>query len=128
MELKFYERNHRFSRVVEAGESIYLCGNVSRDLSLDIAGQTKDVLLRITEILEKYGSGKEHIASIIIFLKDVGDFDAMNEEYDKWVTPGREPARTCVQAITWNPSTLIEVTAIAVKRDAAGDGKAGETA
>ena len=67
MEIKRYEGTGRMSRAVVYGDTVYLCGQTSRDQA-DMAGQTKAVLAKIEELLGKYGSDKDHILSATIYV------------------------------------------------------------
>ena len=115
MEIKRYESNGRMSRAVVAGETIYVCGQTSRDGG-DIKTQTAAVLAKIENLLETYGSDKKHMLMVQIYLKDIGDFAAMNEVYDPWIVDGHEPARACVQAPLAAPEILVEMVVTAAKK------------
>ena len=52
-----------------------------------------------------------------IYLKNMEDFSGLNEVYDKWVEPGFEPARACVEAALAAPQILVEMVVTAVKKD-----------
>ena len=58
MEIKRYEGTGRMSRAVVHGDTIYLCGQTSRE-EADVQGQTKAVLGKIEDLLGKYGSDKD---------------------------------------------------------------------
>ena len=52
-----------------------------------------------------------------IYLKNMEDFSGLNEVYDKWVEPGFEPARACVEAALAAPQILVEMVVTAVKKN-----------
>lgn len=112
MNIERFEGTGRMSKAVRFGGTLYLCGQTSREGG-DVQAQTKEVLKKIDELLEKYGSDKDHILSATIYIKDMGDFAAMNEIWDAWVNDGCEPARACVQAEMAAPSILVEISIIA---------------
>ncbi|SHI83483.1 Enamine deaminase RidA, house cleaning of reactive enamine intermediates, YjgF/YER057c/UK114 family [Dethiosulfatibacter aminovorans DSM 17477] len=112
MEIKRYEGTGRMSRAVVHGNTIYLCGQTCGDVE-DIKGQTKVVLEKIENLLNEYGSDKNHILSTTIYLKDMSMFQEMNEVWDAWVNEGNEPARACVEAKMARESLLVEMTVIA---------------
>lgn len=112
MKIQRYEGNGRMSRAVVASETIYFCGQTSRDGG-DIQAQTTVVLKKIEDLLTTYGSDKKHLLMVQIFLKDMADFAGLNEVYDKWIEDGFEPARACVQATMAAPEILVEIVVTA---------------
>ena len=68
MSIKRYEPNGRYSRVVENNGILYLSGLVCKNPDGDIKQQTAEVLERIEETLSKYGSDKEHILTMTLYL------------------------------------------------------------
>lgn len=116
MEIKRFEGNGRLSKVVVAGDLIYLCGQTAREAGHDIQTQTKAVLQKIEDLLNQYGSDKEHMLSVMIFIRDMQYFDELNEVYDAWIIDGCEPVRTCVQARASKAETMVEMTVIAAKK------------
>lgn len=115
MKIERFEGNGRMSKVVAAGDTLYLCGQTDRQ-SETIEEQTKTVLERIENILNTYGSDKEHLLMVQIYLKNMSDFAAMNAVYDEWVVKGCEPARACVEAPLAAPNILVEIVVTAAKK------------
>lgn len=111
MDIKRYEGNGRMSRAVVHNNTIYLCGQTSGAQTVE--EQTKEVLLSIEELLEKYGSDKNHILSATIYLKDMSLFARMNSVWDNWVEKGSEPARACVNAALAAEHLLVEISIVA---------------
>ena len=68
---------------------------------------------KVEELLNKYGSDKENILSITIYVKDMKDFADMNAVYDAWVAKGHEPARACVEAKMARENLLVEMSVVA---------------
>ena len=106
----------RMSRIVAHNETIYLCGQTTKDATKDIKEQTITTLEKVEELLEKAGSDKEHILSVTIYLRDMKDFAAMNEIWDAWVVDGSQPARACVEARMARAELLVEMSVIAVEK------------
>ena len=92
---------------------VYLAGQVPEDASLDIEGQTREVLAAIDALLAQAGSDKTRILRAQIFLADIGDFAGMNRAWDAWVVPGNAPARATVEARLANPAWKIEIVVTA---------------
>jgi len=106
----------RLSEMAIHHGTVYLAGQVPEDASLDIRGQTRQVLQAIDTLLARAGSDKSHLLMVQIFLADLADFDGMNEVWDAWVVPGHTPPRATVQAALARPGWRIEVVATAAVR------------
>jgi 2-iminobutanoate/2-iminopropanoate deaminase len=63
----------------------------------DIREETERTLRNIQAILESAGATMADVVKVSVFLKDLNDFQAMNEVYARWF-PDPKPARTTVQA------------------------------
>ncbi len=115
MGIKRFEGTGRMSRVVEHNETLYLCGQTAKEVGNSIEKQTAEVLKKIDDLLEKYGSSKEHLLSVTIYLKEMSLFSGMNKIWDEWVIDGFEPARATVQAAMAREEILVEMSVIAAK-------------
>lgn len=51
---------------------------------------------------------QEHILRNEIWLSDMSMFAEMNEVYDKWVVPGKTPARACGESKLARPQLFVE--------------------
>lgn len=96
-------------------DTIYLAGQVADDTSLDMAGQTTQVLASIDRLLAEAGSDKTRILSTTIYVADMADFPAMNAVWDAWVVPGATPPRATVEATLAKPAYKVEIQIIAAK-------------
>lgn len=92
---------------------VYLAGQVPEDASLDIEGQTREVLAAIDALLAQAGSDKTRILRAQIFLADIADFAGMNRAWDAWVVPGNAPARATVEAKLAKPQWKVEIVVTA---------------
>lgn len=63
----------------------------------DIRGETRLVFQNIKGILEAAGSSMDKVVKVNVYLRDIGDFSAMNEVYATQFT-APYPARTTIQA------------------------------
>jgi len=115
MEIKRFEGTGRMSRVVEHSNTLYLCGQTHGEKDASIQEQTRVCLEKVETLLNKYGSDKQHILSVTIYLKDISMFAEMNEVWDAWVENGFEPARACVEARMAREDILVELSVIAAK-------------
>ena len=107
------EPGPRMSEAVVHGGVVYLAGQVPEDGSLDIGGQTAQVLAAIDALLAQAGSDKTRILRAQIFLADIADFAGMNQVWDRWVPAGHTPARATVQATLARPEWRIEIVVTA---------------
>ena len=116
MEIKRFEGTGRMSRAVVHNNTVYLCGQTCGDPEAGIQEQTKVTLEKIEDLLSKYGSDKQHLLSVTIYLRDIKDFVAMNEIWDAWVEDGHEPARACVEARMARDTLLVEMSVTAATK------------
>lgn len=108
-----------YSQAIRANGLLFLAGQLALDpatgqfLPGDIKTQTKRVLQNLAAVLEAAGSSMDRVVKTTVFLKDMNDFGAMNEEYASFF---RElpPARTTVQAARLPRDALIEIECIAL--------------
>jgi enamine deaminase RidA (YjgF/YER057c/UK114 family) len=106
----------RMSQVVIHGDTVYLAGQVAENAANpSVTEQTRDVLCQIEALLAKAGSDKSKLLSATIYLPNIADFDAMNEAWDAWVTPGHTPARACVEARLAGSDLRVEISVIAAR-------------
>ena len=103
----------RLSEIVVHGNTVYLAGEVPDDGTLDITGQTEQVLAKIEKLLKQVGSDKTKLLSAQIFLPDMKDFAGMNAVWEKWVVAGQTPARATIEAKLANPAYKVEIMCIA---------------
>lgn len=108
-----FEIGKRLSEMAVYNGTIYLSGQIPEDTSVNIQGQTRQVLESIDGLLAQAGSDKSKVLHAQIFLPDLGDFAAMNEVWEAWVVPGHTPTRATVQAALANPKWKIEVVVTA---------------
>nr|WP_119155635.1 RidA family protein [Caldimonas tepidiphila] len=103
----------RLSEMAVHNGTVYLAGQVPDDGSLDIGGQTAQVLGMVDRLLAEAGSDKSRILMAQIFLADLADYDGMNAAWDAWVPAGSAPPRATVQARLARPEWRIEIVVTA---------------
>ena len=106
----------RMSEIVIHGNTVYLAGQVG-ETTQTVAKQTAEALAHVDRLLSEAGSSREHILQVIIWLKDIADFDAMNEIYDAWVPEGCAPVRATSEAKLADPTLLVEIIVTAALKD-----------
>lgn len=79
----------------------------------DIESQTRQVLENLKAILESAGTGMAQVTKTTVYLKDLGDFAAMNAVYATYFKDSA-PARTTVEVSRLPREARVEIDAIAV--------------
>jgi len=96
------------------GDLVFLSGVVADDKSLNMKGQTEQVLRKIDAVLAKAGTNKARLLSTTVYMADASLKDEMNEAWMAWVDRSNLPTRTAVGAAL-TPGTLVEITVCAAK-------------
>jgi reactive intermediate/imine deaminase len=102
-----------------AGGLVFTAGQVAWDETGnvtavgDVRGQTVQTLKNVVAVLTEAGASVDDVVKCNVYLKDMADFQIMNEEFAA-VFPKDPPARTTVQAHLAEPEMLVEIEAVAV--------------
>ena len=116
MSIERKQTGARMSQIVIHGDTVYLAGQVAVDAPGQPAGgQMANILSRIDGLLAEAGTDKSKLLSATIWLADMRDFDAVNEQWDAWVPEGAAPARACVEAKLAFTKYTVEVGVIAAR-------------
>jgi enamine deaminase RidA (YjgF/YER057c/UK114 family) len=103
----------RLSGAVVHGGLVWLAGQITDDPSLDVEGQTADILHQIDALLAQAGTDKRKLLSVTIVLSDIRDAPAMNRAWDRWLDPTAKPARMTIAAKLVDPAWKVEITGVA---------------
>ncbi|MFX3633975.1 MAG: RidA family protein [Candidatus Pristimantibacillus sp.] len=107
-----------YSQGVQYGNLIFTSGQLGMDSSGEfpstVEEQTERSLLNVKAILEEAGSSMEHVLKTTVFLKDMNDFQAVNEVYARYFAEPY-PARSAVQVARLPKDGLVEIEVIAMK-------------
>lgn len=103
------DQNQRRSRAIIHNGIVYTAGQVPDDMSLDIAGQAKQVLAKIDALLAEAGTDKSRALTAQIWLRTMEDFAGLNAVWDAWVVPGETPTRCCGKVEMNNPNCRVEI-------------------
>lgn len=112
-EIKRVNVGNRLSDVAVFNGVAYLAGQVPADGSLDVEGQTRQVLATIDHLLAQVGSDKTRILMAQIFLANMKEFDGLNKAWDAWVPAGSAPPRATVEARLANADYKVEIVVTA---------------
>jgi len=105
-----------YSSAIETSrkKQIFISGQIASNLNADIKTQTREIITKIETILGEAGAFLSDIAKTTIYLADMNDFSAVNEEYAKFF-PSDPPARATIQVAALPLDARIEIEAIAVR-------------
>jgi 2-iminobutanoate/2-iminopropanoate deaminase len=108
-----------YSQAVRAGGFVFVSGQIPLNpetgelVTGDVRVQTRRVLLNIAAILEAAGTSLERVVRTTVYLRDLNDFNAVNEEYMNFFRDAR-PARTTVQVARLPRDAAVEMDVIAL--------------
>jgi 2-iminobutanoate/2-iminopropanoate deaminase len=108
-----------YSQAIRANGFVFVSGQVAIDPSTqqvlggDVAAQTDRVLKNLSAILSAAGSGLGKVVRSTVFLKNMGDFAAMNEVYGRYFN-AKPPARSTVEVSRLPKDVLVEIDVIAL--------------
>lgn len=109
-----------YSQAVTDGNLIFVCGQLGvapGDPPTPFEEQARTALGRLLISVERAGGSVETILKISGYLADLADFPVYDRVYRELVAVDPKPARTTVQIGAFAPPILIEVDAIALRRD-----------
>lgn len=110
-----------YSQAIRANGFIFVSGQVAIDPATqqvvfgDAAAQTERILKNVSAILKAAGSCLERVVRSTVFLKNMGDFGAMNEVYGKYFA-ANAPARSTVEVSRLPKDVLVEIDVIALAK------------
>lgn len=111
-----------YAQAVRVGDLVYTSGQVALDPTsgdLIVGGiteQTERVCENLRAVLNEAHLNFTNVVKTTVFLKDMGDFAAMNEVYARHFAPQDvvPPARSTVQVAALPKNALVEIECIAV--------------
>jgi 2-iminobutanoate/2-iminopropanoate deaminase len=108
-----------YSQAIKANGFIFTSGQIAFDpatnqiIQGDVGAQTERVLKNLEAILKAAGSGLERVVRTTVFLKNMGDFAAMNEVYGRF-WKSAPPARSTVEVARLPRDAAVEIDLIAL--------------
>ncbi|NIC06232.1 RidA family protein [Billgrantia bachuensis] len=102
-------------RAVAANGFVFFGGIIADDLSLDMAGQTQQVLDKLESYLTEAGTNKECIVSATAYVADLSLKKGMNDVWTQWFDPEHLPARATLGVADLGENVLLELVVTAVK-------------
>jgi 2-iminobutanoate/2-iminopropanoate deaminase len=107
-----------YEQAIKVGEFVYTAGQIPIDPNTGnfvpggIAEQTRQVLENLKAVLEAAGSSLDRVVKATVFLKNMGDFAAMNEVYAEYLATAK-PARSTVAVAELPRGALVEIDFVA---------------
>jgi 2-iminobutanoate/2-iminopropanoate deaminase len=106
-----------YSQAVKLGDLVFLSGqlpinSIDNTIPEGIRSQTKQVLENISAILASLDLSMDNVVKTTIFLKNLENFNIVNEEYSLFFK-SNYPARSTVEVARLPKDVLIEIELIA---------------
>lgn len=108
-----------YEQAIKVGGFVYASGQIPLDpktgnlVEGDIRIQTRRVMENLKAVLQASGSSLASVVKTTVFLKNIGDFAAMNEVYGQYMGTAK-PARSTVAVADLPRGALIEIDLIAL--------------
>ncbi|MGB5238313.1 MAG: Rid family detoxifying hydrolase [Flavobacteriaceae bacterium] len=108
-----------YNQAILAGNTLYISGQIPMDpetqelVSGDIKLETDRVMLNLKAILEAAKMNFGQVVKSSIFVKDMGQFAAINEAYAKYFSADSAPARETVEVANLPRYVNVEISMIA---------------
>lgn len=108
-----------YSQAIVASGTVYCSGQIALDpvsgelVKGDVREETRRVLENLKAVVEAAGSTMAGVVRCTVYLTDLEDYPAVNEEYAAFF-PDPAPARACVQVSRLPRDARVEIDAIAV--------------
>jgi 2-iminobutanoate/2-iminopropanoate deaminase len=108
-----------YSQAIRANGFLFISGQIPVNPAMQklveggVAAQTEQVLHNLEAILKAAGSSLDKVVRTGVFLKDIGEFAAMNDVYERFF-PQSAPARSTVEVTRLPKDVRVEIDAIAI--------------
>jgi 2-iminobutanoate/2-iminopropanoate deaminase len=108
-----------YAQAIIANGFVYTAGQIPLDpqtgniVDGGIKQQTRQVMENLRAVLEAAGSSLNQVLKATVFLKDIGDFAAMNEIYAEYLGEAK-PARSTVAVAELPRNALVEIDLVAL--------------
>ena len=108
-----------YSQAVRAGNTVYVSGQIPLDaagqlVAGGVIAQTHQVLKNLAAVLAAAGLQLTDVVKCTIFVKDLGNFVAINQVYGTYFVDATAPARETVEVARLPRDVEVEISCIAV--------------
>jgi len=120
LQLKSVHESKGYSHVAKAGKTLYVAGQVARDLQGNLVGkgdfeaQARQVYLNLRNILQESGGSLRNIVKMTTFLTHYGHVENFRKIRNEFFQEPMPPNTLVVITSLAMPEFMIEVEAIAV--------------
>jgi 2-iminobutanoate/2-iminopropanoate deaminase len=106
-----------YSHATEINGLLFTSGQIPLNtdgqiVSDDVQAQTRQVLENLKVVLDAAGSDIESVVKATIFIKDMNEFQKINEIYGEYFD-AHQPARSCVEVARLPKDVKVEIELIA---------------
>lgn len=107
-----------FTSSIKTGDLLFISGQVGIDpktstlSSESFEQETKQVMENLKSELEKHGLTMDDVVSTIIYLKDMNNYQRLNQVYGGYFS-SRFPTRTCIAVANLPVNASVEISAVA---------------
>jgi len=111
-----------YSQAIADGQLLFTSGQLPMDPATgelrnnDIVSAARQVLSNLRAVLVAGGADMRTVVKTTVFLKDMRDFQAFNEVYAEFFQEPF-PARSCVQVAALPKEALVEIEAVAARKE-----------
>lgn len=109
-----------YNQAIAAQGLLFVAGQIALDPQTgeivgagDVVAQTRRVMANLEAILKAAGTDCSKVVKTTVFLKDLGDFGAVNGVYANYFDEATAPARACVEVARLPKDVLVEIDCIA---------------
>ena len=108
-----------YSQAVLFDDTLYTSGQIAIEpesgklITGDIALETSQVMKNIREVLREAGMNFTHVLKTTIFIKDMNDFQKINEVYGSFFDEATAPARETVEVARLPKDVNVEISVLA---------------
>ncbi len=106
-----------YSQAIVTGDILFTSGQIpvnpdTGEIPDGAEAQANQVFINLKNLLKEAGTSIDNVVKTTVFIKNMEDFAAINEIYEKYFSRPY-PARSCVEVARLPKDVLIEVEAVA---------------
>ncbi len=108
-----------YNQAIVCGDLVFTSGQIALHpetgemVGATAVEQAELSFANLDAVLTAAGATRASVVKCVVFLKDMGDFAAVNEVYARFFEGIEPPARSCVEAARLPKDALFEIEAIA---------------
>ena len=110
-----------YNQAILFNNTLYASGQIAinplnnRIINEDIEAETKQVMENLNEVLKEAKMDFSNVVKCTIFLKDMNDFESVNQIYSTFFNEKDAPARETVQVAKLPKNVRVEISVIAIR-------------